>query len=315
MVIGVGSVSVGSLPVTVDVVVTTAGAAATVVAAVDEADVGAEEEAEDGISSGDAGWDFDTGRSVSRNDAAMADSGPLAGVTASLAKSDSLRTLAATALIALPPGGTVPWISAVVAARMAFAPSLPNGGRAPVALPEMSANSRTLAEGSAVVPWDDERVADATAACCAARAAAATNPAGVSGNSNFVSSCSSDVMMQAVGTLVTPRRRVASGEVSTSTQTGSKQAEMRATASSLASVVRSRVVLAELQLAVKMASMGRWLSSDARRAVARSGCHGTAANALAVHADGSVSMATVASRRQIREGIGIGITMQGDDLH
>ena len=45
---------------------------------------------------------------VSRNDAAMADSGPLAGAASSLAKSESMRTLAATALMALPPGGTVP---------------------------------------------------------------------------------------------------------------------------------------------------------------------------------------------------------------
>jgi hypothetical protein len=45
---------------------------------------------------------------VSRNDAAMADSGPLAEAASSLAKSESMRTLAATALIAFPPGGTVP---------------------------------------------------------------------------------------------------------------------------------------------------------------------------------------------------------------
>ena len=45
---------------------------------------------------------------VSRNDAAMADSGPMAGAVSSLAKSESMRTLAATALTALPPGGTVP---------------------------------------------------------------------------------------------------------------------------------------------------------------------------------------------------------------
>jgi hypothetical protein len=45
---------------------------------------------------------------VSRNDAAMADSGPLAGTASSLAKLESMRTLAATALTALPPGGTVP---------------------------------------------------------------------------------------------------------------------------------------------------------------------------------------------------------------
>ena len=225
-----------------------------------------------------------------------------------------MRTLAATALIALPPGGTVPRTSAVVAARRPLPFSLPKVGSADP-LPEMSANSRRLTAGSGV-PWDDDRVAvaEARAASCAARAAAATNPAGVSGTSNFVSNCSSVLRMQAVGTFVMPRRRVASGFASTSTQTGSKQAPMRATASSLASVVRSRVVVAELQLAVKIASTGRWLISAARRAVARSGCHGMAADALAVHAENSVSAATVASRRQIREGVGIGITMQVEDI-
>ena len=252
---------------------------------------------------------------LSRNDAAMADSDPLAGTPSSLAKSESMRTLAATALIALPPGGTVPRTSAVVAARRPLPFSLPKVGSADP-LPEMSANSRRLTAGSVVMPWDDDRVAvaEARAASCAARAAAATNPAGVSGTSNFVSNCSSVLRMQAVGTFVMPRRRVASGFASTSTQTGSKQAPIRATASSLASVVRSRVVVAELQLAVKIASTGRWLISAARRAVARSGCHGMAADALAVHAENSVSAATVASRRQIREGVGIGITMQVEDI-
>ena len=89
---------------------------------------------------------------------------------------------------------------------------------------------------------------------------------------------------------------------------------MRATASSLASVVRSRVVLAELQLAVKMASTGRWLTSEARRAVAISACHATAAEAVDAHADGRVMRATMASRRQICDGICIGITIQVEDI-
>ena len=267
-----------------------------------------------GITASAAGGSVGGRMVLSRNDAAMADSDPLAGTPSSLAKSESMRTLAATALIALPPGGTVPRTSAVVAARRPLPFSLPKVGSADP-LPEMSANSRRLTAGSGV-PWDDDRVAvaEARAASCAARAAAATNPAGVSGTSNFVSNCSSVLRMQAVGTFVMPRRRVASGFASTSTQTGSKQAPMRATASSLASVVRSRVVVAELQLAVKIASTGRWLISAARRAVARSGCHGMAADALAVHAENSVSAATVASRRQIREGVGIGITMQVEDI-
>ena len=207
---------------------------------------------------------------VSRNDAAMADSEPLVGANSSLAKSESMRTLAATALIALPPGGTVPRMSVGAVDRMALPPSPPKDGSVPDPFSEMSANSRWLAEESMAVPWPEERVAEAKAASCAARAAAATNPAGVSGSSNFDNALSSAERMQAVGTLVMPKRRVASGCVSTSTQTGSKQAVMRATASSLASVVRSRVVLAELQLAVKIASTGRWLISDARRAAARS---------------------------------------------
>ena len=262
-----------------------------------------------GAAGGAAGWLM----VLSRNDAAMADSDPLAGTPSSLAKSESMRTLAATALIALPPGGTVPRASAVVVARRPFPFSLPKVGSADP-LPEMSANSRRLTAGSVVVPWDDGRVAEARAASCAARAAAATNPAGVSGSSNFVSNCSSALMMHALGTFVMPKRRVASGFASTSTQTGSKQAPMRATASSLASVVRSRVVVAELQLAVKIAITGRWLISDARRAVARSGCHGMAAEALAVHAENSVSAAAVASRRQVWERVGIGITMQVEDI-
>jgi hypothetical protein len=61
-------------------------------------------------------------------------------------------------------------------------------------------------------------------------------------------------------------------------------------------VVRSSVVLAELQLAVKMASTGRWLISEARLAVAMSACHATAAEAEDVQADDSVTRATVASR-------------------
>jgi hypothetical protein len=111
-----------------------------------------------------------------------------------------------------------------------------------------------------------------------------------------------------------PSRRVTSGLASTSTQTGSKQAVIKATASSLASVVRSSVVLAELQLAVKMASTGRWLISEARLAVAISACHATAAEADAAYADDRVTRATVASRWQIRDGIGIGITMQVEGI-
>jgi hypothetical protein len=103
--------------------------------------------------------------------------------------------------------------------------------------------------------------------------------------------------MQAVGTRETPRRRVVSAFASTSTHTGSKQAAMRATASSLANVVRSRFTLDELQLAVKIASTGRRLTSDARRAAARSACHATAADALTDHADDNTSRATMASRR------------------
>ena len=161
-------------------------------------------------------------------------------------------------------------MSVDVTARATLVSPLPKDGSAPEPLAGISANSRRLTDVSDGEPCSDERAAEAKAASCAARAAAATNPAGVSGSSNFESSLSSAATMQAVGTFVMPRRRVASGLASTSTQTGSKHAVMRATASSLASVVRSRVVLAELQLAVKIASTGRWLASDARRAVARS---------------------------------------------
>jgi len=197
--------------------------------------------------------------SLSRNESAMAGFVMTVEEASVLAKSERRRTLAATALSAGPPGGTVPHTSARGAVCRIVPTSLPNPANDPDPPLEPSEKVRAPAADSVAEAWawDRDAAADAKAASCAARAAAATKSAGVSGSSNFESTRSSAERMQAVGTFVMPSRRVASGLSSTSTQTGSKQAVMRATASSLASVVRSSVVLAELQLAVKMASTGR----------------------------------------------------------
>ena len=206
----------------------------------------------------------------------------LAGAS-SLAKSESMRTLVATGFVDLPPGNS---------------PAEPKAGR----LANWSAAVVTAGGGCGV--------AVAMAASWAARAALATNTAGVSGISNFDRTCSSAVKTQAVGTRVIPKRRTVSACVSTSTQTGSKQAVISATASSLASVVRSSVVLAKLHEAVKITSTGRRLISEARRAVARSGCQRTVVDAATAQPEEAVSRAITVRKRQIGCRFGIGITTQ-----
>ena len=123
-----------------------------------------------------------TSVSLSLNEAAMADSGPAVGESL-LAKSESIRTLAATAVIARPPGGTTPRGSPIAADRRAFPLSPPNAV-SELELPVgRSAVPRMLA-GRSVVPRGCDAIAAANAASWAARAAAATNSAGVAGISN-----------------------------------------------------------------------------------------------------------------------------------
>ena len=87
----------------------------------------------------------------SRNAAARAGFVLTTEEASSLAKSESLRTLAAIALIAWPPGGTVPITSARAVAGRALPGSVPNVERGSDPRAEVSAKVRRLASEAATV--------------------------------------------------------------------------------------------------------------------------------------------------------------------
>jgi hypothetical protein len=136
-----------------------------------------------GITAGAAGGAVGGLIVLSRNDAAMADSDPLAGTPSSLAKSESMRTLAATAVIEGPPGGTTPRGSPTVAVRRELPLSLPKADSEPELPDEMPATPR-IAMACSLESRGWPAAAVAKAASWAARAAAATNSTGVAGISN-----------------------------------------------------------------------------------------------------------------------------------
>ena len=176
-------------------------------------------------------------------------------------------------------GGAVGSVGSAAAARTSVAVG-GTGAETATALVAKSDCSRTFAATAAmaslVAPLGMAGPL-ASEASCAARPAAATNPAEDSGQSNFASTRSSRSITQAVGRCEIPIRRVISVWASTSSRSGSKQAVTSAIASSDASDVFSRFVLASLHCAVNTTSTGRWLTSEAAFASARSTCHGTPA--------------------------------------